>query len=480
MSILGMEDGKDEEFLSLGLAIVAESCSQKRHKRKRRDEATLVQLDLNESWEGKIFSLLQMREQMMTKLDHHKRDIITTDQGADHHNHKDIGGKGLQLIHSLLISATSVDENDMDSVAENLYDLYQNISLFGDSLQRVAAYFADGLIARLLTRKSPFYDMIMKTPTQEEEFLAFTHFYKVSPFYQFAHFTANQAIMETFENEEPNNNRFLHIIDYDICYGFQWPSLIQSLSEIATSTNRTSLKITGYGRSLEELQETETRLVGFAKGFRSLIFEFQGLLRGSKIGNLKRKKNETVVVNLICHLNTLNSVSKIYETLKSVHMINPSIVVMVEKEGCKSPHIFLSRFMESLHYFAAMFDSLDDCLPVDSDERLNIEKNHLGKEIKCLINYDRDCVNSNTPLRYERMETWKARMESHGFSACKLSSKSLIQAKLLLKIRTQYSPVQFGGGNGGFRIFENDEGNVISLGWQDRCLITASAWHCVQ
>ena len=35
-----------------------------------------------------------------------------------------------------------------------------------------------------------------------------------------------------------------------------------------------------------------------------------------------------------------------------------------------------------------MFDSLDDCLPIDSIERLSIEKNHLGKEIKNVLNYD--------------------------------------------------------------------------------------------
>ncbi|KAK9943379.1 hypothetical protein M0R45_008989 [Rubus argutus] len=40
--------------------------------------------------------------------------------------------------------------------------------------KRVVAYFADGLAARLLTRKSPFYDMILNEPTHEEEFVAFT------------------------------------------------------------------------------------------------------------------------------------------------------------------------------------------------------------------------------------------------------------------------------------------------------------------
>ena len=63
----------------------------------------------------------------------------------------------------------------------------------------------------------------------------------MSLYYQFAHFTANQSIIEAFEKEEDVNNRALHVIDFDISYGFQWPSLIQSLFEMASSGNRISL-----------------------------------------------------------------------------------------------------------------------------------------------------------------------------------------------------------------------------------------------
>jgi hypothetical protein len=56
--------------------------------------------------------------------------------------------------------------------------------------------------------------------------------------------------------------------------------------------------------------------------------------------------------------------------------------------------------------------------------------------------------------------------------------------KRVLKIRSPSTcPLQLegesgGGGGGGFRVSERDGGG-ISLGWQDRCLLTASAWHCV-
>ncbi|KAK2659243.1 hypothetical protein Ddye_005776 [Dipteronia dyeriana] len=457
-----MEDTDEEEFLNLSLAIVADSCNKRKRKRSRTTplNPNLNHSSCHEGFEGKIFGLLQMRDQML-KLETSRKGVVEE-------------GKGLHLIHLLLITATAVDENNLDLALENLNELYQTVSLTGDSVQRVVAYFADGIAARLLTRKSPFYDMIMKEPSIEQEFSAFTDLYRVSPCFQFAHFTANQAIIEAFEKEEANNNRALHVIDFDVSYGFQWPSLIQSLSEKATTSNRISLRITGFGRSMEELQETESRLTSFAKGFRNLVLEFQGLLRGSKLINLRKKKNETVAVNLVFHLNTLNNSFKISDTLKSVHSLNPSIVVLVEQDGTKNPRSFLSRFMESLHYFAAMFDSLDDCLPLESTERLGIEKNHLGKEIKSMLNYDKE-----EAIRYEKMESWKTRMERHGFEGMKISSKSLIQAKLLLKIRTtHYCPLQIDGENSGFKVFERDDGRAISLGWQDRSLLTASAWLC--
>ncbi|KAG5233249.1 scarecrow protein [Salix suchowensis] len=463
-----MEAIEEEELLNLSLAIVTGSNGGDMKRKRKRSREDHVFNPLMNSYEGcsegKIYRLLQMREQMI-KLDHKKKSVAED------------SGKRLHLIHLLLVIATAADENNVGSAVENLTELYQSVSLIGDSVQRVVAYFADGLAARILTEKSPFYDMIMKEPTSEEEFLAFTDLYRVSPFYQFAHFTANQAILEAYEKEEENNSSALHVIDFDVSYGFQWPSLIQSLSEKASSGNRVSLRITGFGKSVEELQETESRLVSFAKGVRNLVFEFEGLLRGSKLSNLRKKKDETVAVNLVFHLNTLKDSLKISDTLKSIHSLNPSIVVLVEQEGSRSSRSFLSRFMESLHYFAAMFDSLDDFLPQESSERLSIEKNHLGKEIKSILNYDK--YDANCP-RYDKMETWKGRMEGHGFAAMRPSSKSLIQAKLLLKIRTHYCPQQFDGeSGGGFKVFERDDGKAISLGWQDRCLITAFAWHCV-
>jgi hypothetical protein len=43
--------------------------------------------------------------------------------------------------------------------------------------------------------------------------------------------------------------------------------------------------------------------------------------------------------------------------------------------------LLLPPFTASLRYFSVLFDSLHECLPADSAERLAIERDHLGVEI---------------------------------------------------------------------------------------------------
>uniref|UniRef100_A0A6N2LZF9 FHA domain-containing protein n=1 Tax=Salix viminalis TaxID=40686 RepID=A0A6N2LZF9_SALVM len=66
----------------------------------------------------------------MIKLDDKKKAVV-----------KDFG-KRLYLIHLLRITSTEVDESIVGSALENLKELYQSVSLIGDSVQSVVAYFA--------------------------------------------------------------------------------------------------------------------------------------------------------------------------------------------------------------------------------------------------------------------------------------------------------------------------------------------------
>ncbi|KAH9316770.1 hypothetical protein KI387_044008 [Taxus chinensis] len=209
--------------------------------------------------------------------------------------------------------------------------------------------------------------------TSEENFAALIEFYKVSPFYRFAHLTSNKPIIEAFQGHIR-----LHVIDFDISRGIQWSSLIQSLSE---RKDVPTVSISVFGREMNVLNTTGIR-----------------------------------------------------KRLRDIESLNPAIVVVVKHEAIHSPVTFSSGFMESVYYCAALIDSLDEFLPLQSAERMTIGRFHIGEQIKNNIRDDGDDDMMVRRLRetHRKWEMWKEWMEIGGFTQIGLSSRCVNQEKLLL------------------------------------------------
>ncbi|KAF8714745.1 hypothetical protein HU200_027268 [Digitaria exilis] len=474
-------------------------------KRKVRDSVVIDDVDDGADRERVVMRLLQAKERMMTRrleLDD-QRKMVSPDDGA---------GAGLRLMHLLLSSVIAGEAGDAHAATAALHEVYRRASFRGgDPAQRVAAHFADALASSRLVVVRPPPTTSPASPTRSEQFLAYTMFYQASPLYQFAHFTANQAIMEAFE--VGGHRRRLHVVDFDVSYGFQWPSLIQSLSDAAATSTSTSsgvsgdgdyciepvsLRITGVGTNADELRQTEARLTRFASGCPNVRFEFEGVVDdGSPTSVLHERiirnddNDATVIVNLAfpaaqsSSSTTTSTREACISALARIRSMNPSLVFLVERGGggnnatSRGRSRLLPPFTASLRYFAAVFDSLHECLPADSAERLAIERNHLGVEISnamaCLLDHathgdGRRHIMASEPS--SSASDWKEMMESAGYEGVKLSSRTVSQAKLLLKMKSGCG----GSGGGGFRVIEGDGGRAMSLGWRDSALITTTAW----
>ncbi|BAS89271.1 protein MONOCULM 1 [Oryza sativa Japonica Group] len=444
----------------------------------------------------------RVRDRMVKKaeeFDHENGMAATSSDGGGG------GGGGMELVRLLLSAVAAGEAGDARAAAAALREVDRRASCRGggDPAQRVAACYAAALAPRLAAglrpaRSSP----AAPAAARAEQFLAYTMFYQASPFYQFAHFTANQAIVEAFES---GGRRRLHVVDFDVSYGFQWPSLIQSLSDAAAAATSSSshddddngggcgdgpvsLRITGFGASADELRETEARLRRFAAGCPNLRFEFEGILNnGSNTRHdcTRIDDDATVVVNLVFPASSREACAA--TRMAYINSLNPSMVFLIEKHDggggltggdnttTGRSASLLPRFAANLRYFAAVFDSLHECLPADSAERLAIERDHLGREIA-------DAVASLDHQHRRRHGggggggdhaaaswNWKAAMEGAGLDGVKLSSRTVSQAKLLLKMKS-------GCGGGGFRVVEGDGGMAMSLAWRDMALATATLW----
>ncbi|KAK4282223.1 hypothetical protein QN277_013626 [Acacia crassicarpa] len=370
---------------------------------------------------------------------------------------------GLQLVHLLLACAEAVAKEEFMLARRYLHHLNRVVTPLGDSMQRVASCFTEALSARLaatLTTKpnssNPNPSFGSFPPNSIEILKIYQIVYQACPYIKFAHFTANQAIFEAFEAEER-----VHVIDLDILQGYQWPAFMQALA--ARPSGAPFLRITGVGPSAESVRETGRCLTELAHSL-NIPFEFHPV--GEQLEDLKphmfnRRVGEALAVNSV---NRLHRVPGNYlgNLLAMIRDQAPNIVTLVEQEASHNGPYFLGRFLEALHYYSAIFDSLDATFPPESAQRAKVEQYIFAPEIRNIV----ACEGPERIERHERLEKWRKIMEGKGFKGVALSPNAVTQSKILLGL---YSC-------DGYRLTE-DKGCLL-LGWQDRALIAASAWRC--
>ncbi|XP_010528540.1 PREDICTED: DELLA protein RGL1 [Tarenaya hassleriana] len=363
---------------------------------------------------------------------------------------------GVRLVHALMACAEAVQQNDL-----KLADaLVKHVGLLAASqavgaMRKVATYFAEGL-ARRIYRIYP----------RDEGSLFFSdtlhfHFYESCPYLKFAHFTANQAILERFATAER-----VHVIDLSLTLGLQWPALIQALA--LRPGGSPAFRLTGIGQvsdspeNADPLREIGWKLSHLARTL-GVEFEFKSISVNC-LSELEpemfetRPGSESVAVNSVFELHRLlartGSIEKVFSTIKS---IKPDIITVVEQEANHNGAVFLDRFTESLHYSSSLFDSLEG---PPSQDRIMSEL-FLGRQILNLV----ACEGPDRVERHETLSQWRIRFGSAGFEPVHLGSNAYKQASMLLAL--------FAGADG-YRVEEND--GCLLLGWQMRPLIGTSAW----
>ncbi|KAL8549650.1 hypothetical protein ACS0TY_008481 [Phlomoides rotata] len=366
---------------------------------------------------------------------------------------------GVRLVHTLMACAEAVQQENF-KVAEALV---KNIGFLAVSqpgaMRKVATYFAEALARRIYRlypsnqQDSAFTDLLQM------------HFYETCPYLKFAHFTANQAILEAFEGK----NR-VHVIDFSMKQGMQWPALLQALA--LRPGGPPSFRLTGIGPpshdETDHLQEVGWRLAQLAETI-NVEFEYRGFVANS-LADLDAsmfdiREGETVAVNSIFEMHQLLARSGAVEkVLQVVRELKPEILTVVEQEANHNGNVFLDRFTESLHYYSTLFDSLESCGWVD--EAVSVQDKvmsevYLGRQICNVV----ACEGVDRVERHETLAQWRTRFNASGFRAAHLGSNAYKQASMLLAL--------FAGGDG-YRVDENN--GCLMLGWHTRPLIATSAW----
>ena len=383
-------------------------------------------------------------------LDHHQTAVVVTEQRQEEED------SAIRLVHMLISCADSLQRGHVAhaaSLIDAMQSLLRHVST-SSAIGKVAAHFIHALTRR-----------IFAPPVTEHHGGGFLyhHFYEACPYLKFAHFTANQAILEAF-----SGHACVHVIDFHLAHGLQWPPLIQALA--LRPGGPPSLRLTGIGPPSPDrrdaLRETGLRLAELARSV-NVRFVFRGVaasrLEDVEPWMLQVRPEEAVAVNSVMQLHRLlgsdpiHGDSGIDAVLGWIRRLNPKIVTVVEQEANHNQTGFLERFTEALHYYSAVFDSLEAC-PVEPDKAL--AEMYLEREICNVV----CCEGPARVERHEPLAQWKARLEKAGFKCVGLGSNALRQASMLLSLFSAE----------GYCVEEKE--GCLTLGWHGRPLIAASAW----
>ncbi|XP_042396293.1 scarecrow-like protein 23 [Zingiber officinale] len=365
--------------------------------------------------------------------------------------------RGLRLLGLLLRCAEAVAADRLSEAHDLLPEISELASPFGSSPQRVAAYFADALRARIISSVLGVYSPLAAAVTHRRISHAFNYYNAISPLVKFSHFTANQAIFEALDGEDR-----VHVIDLDIMQGLQWPGLFHILASRSAVKLR-SLRLTGVGSSIELLEATGRRLSDFAEAL-GLPFEFRPM--EGKIGKLAdpsallapRHHREATVVHWMHHC-LYDVTGSDAATVRLLKELRPKLITIIEQDLCHGGGGFLGRFVEALHYYSARFDALIDGASPESAERHSVERQLLAVEIRNIV-----AVGGPNRTGEVKVERWGDELTKIGFRRVSLAGNPAAQANLLLGMHPWK----------GYTLVE--ENGCLKLGWKDLSLLIASAW----
>ncbi|MED6150579.1 DNA topoisomerase 2-associated protein pat1 [Stylosanthes scabra] len=371
------------------------------------------------------------------------------------------------LKEMLCACAKAMSENDMETTEWLMSELQKMVSISGNPVQRLGAYMLEALVARLASSGSTIYKALRCKEPTGNELLSYMHMlYEISPYLKFGYLSANGSIAEAMKGENE-----VHIIDFQINQGIQWISLIKALA--GRPNGAPKIRITGFddstsafarGGGLNIVGERLSRIADSC----NVQFEFHAVGVSPsevKLDDLDIRPGEAIAVNFAMMLHHLPDESVDIRMnhrdrlLRLAKFLSPKVVTLVEQDSNTSNLPFFPRFVETMNYYLAVFESIDAALPRDHKERINVEQHCLAREVVNLI----ACEGAERVERHEALKKWRSRFGRAGFSPYPLSS---YVTSLIRQLQESY-PGQY--------TLEERDGSLL-LGWKNQSLVLSCAW----
>ncbi|NP_001312025.1 scarecrow-like protein 14 [Nicotiana tabacum] len=366
--------------------------------------------------------------------------------------------------------AQAMSSYDTRTANELLMRIRQHSSSHGDGTERLAHYLANALEARLSSTGTASYTVFASSRISAAHILkAYKAFITACPFKLMSNIFANKYIKKLITGGAP---RTIHIIDFGILYGFQWPCLIQSLSALRRG-EPIKLRITGVElpqpgfRPAERVEDTGRRLKKYCDRFH-VPFEFNAIAKkweSITLEELAIDRDEVLVVNSLYRLGNIPDETVVPTSprdvvLDLIRRIRPDMFIHGVVNGTYNTPFFLTRFREALFHFSTLFDMFEATMPREDEDRKLFEEEVFARDAMNVI----ACEGTERVERPETYKQWQLRCARAGFKQLPLDQE--IVNFVSNKVRREYH-----------KDFSVDEDSQWMLqGWKGRVVYALSCW----
>ncbi|CAI9758889.1 unnamed protein product [Fraxinus pennsylvanica] len=365
-------------------------------------------------------------------------------------------------LHHLIRAYGEATENGQKELAQVLSNsIEEKSNPLGKTMERLAFY---------LFHSKENQSNYLRQESVKNFSEAFKAFYQGLPYGRFAHFTANSAILESM----PNDAATLHIVDFDIGEGIQWPPVIEAISRTHKALKLTMIKSAdAFNFPCWDVECTKRQLQDHARefGLKLQIEEKSVSDLASELTRMKKRERgrEWLVFNCMFrlpHMARMRRRSHVKEFLKVAKEIltqygaSAGMVTLGYGETefySRTCSGYSSFFDEILKHYQALFESLEHSFSIHlADARTALE---------CLFLAPHMSSQSWFQDWEELIECSDLRLET-GLECRKLSQGILVEAKQIVNQTGDSYTARISG----------QRENEMVLEWKGTPLAKVSSW----
>ncbi|KAK1365536.1 nodulation-signaling pathway 2 protein-like [Heracleum sosnowskyi] len=358
--------------------------------------------------------------------------------------------------------AEAMDEGHIQLADATVTCINQKVSPVGKTLERVAFN---------LFQSTENQGCYIKQEASKNLEAAFKAFYEIFPNGRFSHFAANSAILEAM----PDDADTIHIVDFELGSGIQWPSLIESIHSKSKMLRLTSVKAEdnyASNSSIWKFEKTKWRLHEYARSYNiKLIIEemtLQDLMKDIEISRSENRR-EWLAFNCMANLPHIESRRSRNDIMKFLWVAQAVLVNYTTYKGIltfghgeegemfKNTSTFSSFFSERLRHYHALYESMECNFPDNfAEARLAIESLFLGPYVS-----SPSCFQ-----RWEEIKNGPVSASIISLQGLNVSLENLLEAKEMVNEGNTLYTVRTEGHNA----------NELILEWGGSPLVRVSTW----